>query len=110
LNTQVVQAAVVEAYRRDPLVHGAMSVRTYRSLLRTRDGVVARSADVRVPVLMLSGEADRIVSTDAAHRWFDRLTCEKRSVAFPGSYHELHHEPVRADVLQMVRDWVLAHG
>ena len=74
-----------------------------------RDDVLARSAELRVPVLMLYGDADRIVSTDAAHRWFDRLTCEKRSAVFPGSYHELHHEPVRDGVVQMVRDWVLAH-
>ncbi|MEK7746580.1 MAG: polyprenyl synthetase family protein [Elusimicrobiota bacterium] len=50
------------------------------------------------------------VSVEAARRWFERLRCVKRSVLFPGCYHELHHEPVRDEVLQLVHDWTLADG
>ena len=99
---------VVQAYQTDPLVHSAMSARTYQSILQSRDDALRRAETIRVPVLLLYGTEDRMISVGAAQRWFDRLRCEKRCVAFPGCFHELHHEPVQGDVSQLVRDWVLA--
>ena len=102
--------SVADAYRADPFVHNAMSVRTYRSVLRTKDLVFAHAGALRVPVLLLCGAEDRIISVAQAQRWFDQLTCEKRRVMFPGCYHELHHEPIRDEVFQLVREWVLTKG
>ena len=102
--------SVADAYRMDPLVHNAMSARSYRSILRTRDLAFAHAGALRVPVLLLCGAEDRIISVAEARRWFDQLTCEKRLVMFPHCYHELHHEPVRDEVLQLVREWVLSKG
>jgi alpha-beta hydrolase superfamily lysophospholipase len=101
---------VVEAYRRDPLVHNAMSAGTYRSLKRWQREVMARPADVHAAVLLLCGAEDRVVSIEAARRWFDGLTGEKRSVVFPGGFHELHHEPVRDEVARLIAEWVLSEG
>lgn len=102
--------AVVEAYRNDPLVHTSLSARTYRSMTRTRDDLMARAGMLRIPVLMLSGGADRIVSVDAAQRWLALVNCEKRSVRFPDCYHELHHEPVRDEVIRLTGEWILPHA
>lgn len=99
---------VIEAYRSDPLVHASVSARTYRSILRTRDAIVARAGLLRVPVLMLSGGDDRIVSVEVAQRWFERVGCSKRAANFPGAYHELHHEPVWPEVSRQICAWVLA--
>ena len=99
--------AIVEAYRNDPLVHASLSARTYRSLTRTKNEVMQRAGTLRVPVLMLLGSADRIVSVDAARRWFALLPGEKRSVVFPECYHELHHEPVRDEVIRLTCEWIL---
>ena len=101
---------VVQAYRTDPLVHGSMSVRTYYSVSRTRDEVCARAHTLQLPVLLLCGTADRIISVPQAQRWFDRLTCEKRSVIFPDAYHELHHETVRAEAARLVLEWIETHA
>jgi len=102
--------AVVEAYRTDPLVHHAMSARTYHSMLRARDAAMQCAARLQVPVLLLCGSADRIISVAAARRWFDRLRTEKSFVLFPESYHELHHEPVKDEVQRHVLAWILAAG
>ena len=99
--------AVVQGYRTDPLVHHTMSARTYCAILRAKDRAFDGTASVRRPVLMVTGSGDRIVSLDAAHRWFDLLAGEKQEVSFPDAYHELHHEPVRGEVLRLVGDWVL---
>ncbi|MBI4341394.1 MAG: alpha/beta fold hydrolase [Candidatus Omnitrophica bacterium] len=100
--------AVVDAYRQDPLVHNTMSARCYWSLIRTRDEAQAHPERVRVPTLLLYGTADRIVSTAVAQRWFDQLACDKQCVVFPDAYHELHHEPVRPEVLRRIAAWSLA--
>ncbi len=102
--------AVVQAYRTDPLVHSAMSVRSYDSLLRAQDDVFVRAGALHIPVLLLCGSADRVVSVEAAQRWFGLLRCEKRCVVFPDAYHELHHETVRDDVLRLIGDWALQGG
>jgi len=99
--------SVVAAYRSDPLVHNVMSAGAYWAIRRTSDEVVALAQTVQVPILLLTGGADRIVSVEAAQRWFDRLTCEKQSRMFPECYHELHHEAVFNDVVRLVRDWTL---
>ncbi|MBI3321651.1 MAG: lysophospholipase [Candidatus Omnitrophica bacterium] len=97
---------VVEAYRTDPLVHGFMSARTYRAILQARNDVLKRTAPLAVPTLLLCGLADRIISVEVAQRWFDQLACKKRRVIFPDAAHELHHEPIRTDVIRLVREWV----
>lgn len=100
--------AVTEAYRKDPLVYRAMSAGTYSALLRRRDEAMAGAGRLRVPALLLLAEEDRVVSVEAARRWFAQVPGEKRVVEFPDCYHELHHEPVREEVVRLVADWVLA--
>lgn len=102
------EPGVAAAYRTDPLVHGAMSVRSYCSIIQASDEAVRQAEALRTPILLLTGASDRIISVAAAQRWFNRLVCDKRQVVFPDCYHELHHEAVRAEVLQLVREWVLA--
>ena len=102
--------AVVQGYRADPLVHHVMSARTYVAILAAKDLALEGTAAIRRPVFMLTGGEDRIVSVAVARRWFDRLSGEKQQVAFPGAYHELHHEPAREEVIRLVADWVLGAG
>lgn len=98
--------AVAAAYQADPLVHNVMTAGSYCSILRTRDDVMAQAAALTVPVLLLLGSADRVVSVAMAQRWFERLRCHKRLVVFPDAYHELHHEGVRAEVLRLAQRWM----
>ena len=101
--------AVQQAYLADPLTHHAMSVRTYWSLQRAKDEAFERAPALRVPVLLLCGTGDRIISVARAQQWFERVGCLKRRVMFPGGYHELHHEAARDEVLRAVRDWTLTN-
>jgi len=98
---------VVRAYRADPLVHGRMSARTYQALLRARTLAQAQARLVRAPVLLLLGEADRIISLRAARSWFERLQAPRALRVFAEARHELHHEPVREEVIRLLADWTL---
>ena len=102
--------AVETAYRADPLVHQAISVRTYWSLQHAKVDAFERAPALHAPTLLLCGTDDRIISVERAQQWFGRLTCPKRCVMFPGAYHELHHDAVREEVMRAVRDWTLADG
>jgi len=100
---------VVRAYRTDPLVHNRMSARTYCDILHAKDEAFARAASLTIPTLLLCGAQDRIISVDATQRWFAQVPCEKKSIVFPNTYHELHHEPVQHEVLQLIHGWILQH-
>lgn len=100
--------AVVKAYREDPLVHGTITAATYRGTISLRDHVMRKAAQLKTPTLLLTAGTDRIVSVEAERRWYAKLTCEKRQREFPDSFHELHHETVREEVFDLIREWVLA--
>lgn len=97
---------IVRSYQNDHLVHNRMSARCYRSILKTRDEILANPASVSVPTLLMVGEGDRVVSVDTARGWFEALSCPKRLVAFPDAYHELHHEPVRPAIIKELVAWM----
>ncbi|MBI2093308.1 MAG: lysophospholipase [Candidatus Omnitrophica bacterium] len=100
-------AAVVAAYRQDPLVHNRMSARTYRSIQEVRGVVLEKAASITIPTLLLCGSEDRIVSVPKAQEWFRSLTCKRHFELLPMSRHELHHEAVRDQVLTWIADWTL---
>lgn len=98
---------IVQAYRTDPLVHNAMSARTYCTFLEARAKAMRQACACSTPLLMLCGERDRMISVNAARRWFDQVQSEKRCVIFPGCYHELHHEAVQNEVVRVIANWIL---
>jgi alpha-beta hydrolase superfamily lysophospholipase len=102
--------AIVHAYRTDPLNHNRMSARAYEGILQAERQALQRADEIGVPTLLLYGEGDRIVSTKVAQQWFEALQCPKHMVGFPASYHELHHEAVRGDVLRLVREWITSRS
>ena len=99
-------AEVVRAYQADPLVHNKMSARCYRSIVNTRDAILAHPEQVKLPTLLLCGLSDRIISIATARMWFNQLTCNKRIVEFPDAYNELHHEQlIRQRVIDELSSW-----
>jgi len=93
---------VIQAYRRDRLVHQQMSFRTYHATLRMRNELLATARQLRVPTLLLCGDQDRLISVKAAFVWFERLTCPKNGIIFPGGYHELHHDGLLETIVRLI--------
>ncbi len=99
--------AVGAAYVADPLVHRRATAGFYRSLRAAQAIVMAEAGRLRVPLLVLQGDADRIVDPKAAGELVARLTCEHEYEVLPGYYHELLNEPVaeRGRVLALIDGW-----
>lgn len=103
--------AVVAAYEEDPYVHHkAMNARTGGQLSNAIDWLQAHLGDVRTPLLVMHGGADRLTDPEGS-----RLVDAKVSSAdmtlriFDGLYHEILNEPESDDILDEIVAWLDAH-
>jgi alpha-beta hydrolase superfamily lysophospholipase len=65
------------------------------------------AAAVRVPMLLLHGEDDRICPVAGSRNFFEQLTVTQRELhTYPGLRHEIFNEPERAAVLGDLIGWI----
>ena len=103
--------AVVAAYEADPLVfHGKMPAGTGAALIKTSKGFPARLPSLTIPLLVVHGSADALVSVEAG-RMAHRLagSADKTLHVYDGLFHEVFNEPQKDKVLGDVRAWLDAH-
>ncbi|QRK04388.1 lysophospholipase [Archangium violaceum] len=101
---------VVAHYLGDPLVHRRCSVRWAAEALDAGEWVKAHAADLRLPLLMLHGEEDRINTAAGTRRFFESVSLADKALHLvPGGYHEPHSDPGYEQVLQRVEDHLLSH-
>jgi alpha-beta hydrolase superfamily lysophospholipase len=102
--------AVVRKFREDPLVfHGRFPVRTGAEILRAGEVARQRFAEVRVPLLILHGTADRVAVAEASQALYVQAeAADKQLRLYDGLYHEVLNEPEREQVLADLIAWVHA--
>jgi len=101
--------SIVEAYRTDPLVHNRISARLYRETIGRGRQLIARAPRLRVPFLLLHGEADGLVDPRGSRAFFARATAPGRAFkTYPGLYHEIFNEPERERVFEDILAWLNA--
>ncbi len=106
--------AVVAAYMNDPLVYsGKTTARLGCEMLAAMRRVEREAARITVPILLLQGSEDRLVSPEGAamlHRTAG--SSDKTLKVYDGLHHEIYNEPERDAVLADVEAWLrnrLAH-
>jgi len=98
---------VVQAYRDDPLVHRRVTARWGTETLAAVDRVRARASEIRMPLLVLHGEADKINSVEGSRELFDMASStDKQLIVYPGGYHEPHNDLDRERVASDVIEWI----
>lgn len=99
--------AAVQAYRTDPLVHGRASVRWGAECLAELAWVKQHAANLKLPLLIIHGEADRI-NLVAGSRWLfaQAMATDKTLLTYPGGYHELHNDLDHAQVVNDIGQWL----
>lgn len=104
--------AVVHAYDTDPLNYrGKIPVRTLAELVDTAEKLPDRLGDLRLPILVLQGTADRLVPLSASRLVHDRVSSPDRTLRlYEGLYHEVFNEPERDQVLADLCDWLERHA
>jgi alpha-beta hydrolase superfamily lysophospholipase len=84
---------VGRTYMADPLVHQRATACFAHAFGRAQAEALAGAPSLRVPLLILQGDADRVVDPSGAQTIASRLTNEHELVMLPGYYHELLNEP-----------------
>jgi alpha-beta hydrolase superfamily lysophospholipase len=100
-------AAVVQAYRSDPLVHDRISGRLARFIADEGEEVRARASGWKVPTLLLYAGDDHIVDPKGSRAFAAAAPAEMvTSKCFDGLYHEIFNERDAEPVYEALRQWL----
>ncbi|EOM77022.1 alpha/beta hydrolase [Rhodococcus rhodnii] len=101
-------AAVVTAYREDPLVHhGLVPAGIAAGLLRASESFPARLSELTLPVLVQHGSDDTLAPVSAAELIRDGAGSQDLTVLiYDGLYHEVFNEPEQETVLGDLVEWL----
>jgi acylglycerol lipase len=99
--------AVIAAYNADPLVHDRISARLGLDLITIGDWVLQNAARFPVPLLLVVGSKDTLISAPAVGKFaqaapVDNITFKE----WDGHYHETHNETQKEQVLQYMVEWL----
>lgn len=97
---------VVEAYVHDPLVHSRISVRLFSGISESGVWAAEHAANFPIPLLLMHGTADRIISPGAARAFAERAGKKVTWRGWEGWYHEIHNEPQGTRVLKVMTGWM----
>lgn len=103
--------AVVTAYDADPLVYrGNVRARMGYSIVDVSRKVRNRLSELKLPVLILHGSADRICPVIGSQMVFDGVgSTDKTLKIYPELFHEIHNEPQKETVLADIVNWLDQH-
>jgi alpha-beta hydrolase superfamily lysophospholipase len=103
---------VVEANRRDPLVHhDAIPARTGAQLLAAMARIEAKRASIMLPVLVFHGTADKLTEPDGSRKFDANVGSTDRTLLMvEGSYHETLNDLDRDRVIRALIDWTLVRA
>ena len=97
---------VVEAYRRDKLVHEFASLGFGLDALEAIDRVVAGAVGLTVPMLVIHGGEDALAYASGAHELAALTPALSTLRVYDGLFHEIHNEPEQEQVFADVLAWL----
>ncbi len=100
---------VVHAYATDPLVHEKITARLFTVIHDNGEWALAHAADLKVPMLLMHGSADRLTSCEASREFAAHAGNLLTLRVWDGLFHEIHNEPIQAAVFKVMTDWIGAH-
>lgn len=101
---------VVKAYQEDPMVHSRANARLGTELISTAEWIQQHAGELRVPMLLIQGQLDRICRPSDSHRFYERVTFrDKEHIEYPGGFHEPHNDVEHERVMADVERWLVRH-
>jgi len=101
--------AVVSAYENDPLVHDKISARLFISIYESGLWALEHAAEFPIPLLLMHGSADRVTSCEASKEFAEKAGSKATFKMWDGWFHEIHNEPEKAKVIQVMLGWLGKH-
>jgi len=97
---------VIEAYRNDPLVHEQGTMRMGKCMLETILLTFDRAHEIELPLLIMHGTEDRITYSSGSEKLSGLIPGECTLQLWRGLYHELHNEPEKDEVFELLKNWL----
>ncbi|CAF3487820.1 unnamed protein product, partial [Rotaria sp. Silwood2] len=99
--------AVVEAYRKDPLVHDRWTASTVTIFMEV--GVLLEKTILEAPwpLLIQHGDADTVTPISGIRKWVrNRVRGDARFKEWSGHFHELHNDLGKEEILMDAINWI----
>jgi alpha-beta hydrolase superfamily lysophospholipase len=104
-------AALARAYDEDPLTFHTATARWYTETRIAQERALAKATSIDMPLYVVVGTADRLVKTEAARSFFDRVSSsDKTWDERAGLFHEVLNEPEWRGIADKLGEWILAHA
>jgi alpha-beta hydrolase superfamily lysophospholipase len=103
---------VQKAYDADPLNNKNATARWATEAMAAQEALVAEAPQLKLPVLLIAGEADRVAAAPQARVVFDRFGSTDKTIhMLAGQYHEVLNEPPadRQRTIAEIAEWLRAH-
>lgn len=97
---------VVEAYRKDPLVHDRISSRMFTEWQAASADILARAGAIRVPFLILAGTADALIDPEGSTALHEKAPALSELHLLEGRYHEPFNDRDSDEVFRLIARWL----
>jgi alpha-beta hydrolase superfamily lysophospholipase len=101
--------AVVDAYIKDPVVHGKVTTAAGMDLLEAADFLNTYAGKMPVPTLIMHGSDDFLTSQPASEAFAKRVEGDITYRKWDGLYHEIHNEPEKEQVFAALLTWLTTY-
>jgi alpha-beta hydrolase superfamily lysophospholipase len=103
---------LARAYDADPLSFKTVTARWFTETSAAQDAAIAAAPKLRMPLYVVVGGADGVVSVPRARAFFDAVgSTDKTWDAREGLFHEVLNEPSAGrQIADRLAEWVLAHS
>lgn len=98
----------VRKYDEDPLNYrGKLPARTGAELFQTMDRIQAGMHAIKLPILIMHGTADSLVSVESSHLLHEKVASQDKTLKlYDGLYHEILNEPEKEEVMGDILEWL----
>lgn len=100
---------VIRRYTQDPLVHDRVSLRFGRVMLEAIDWAFAHAAEFSLPLLLMHGREDALAYPRGSEQFASLAPQGVTLKLWDGLCHELHNEPQREAVFDLLAGWLDSH-
>ena len=99
--------SIIEMYRKDPLVFRHATVRWFTEILKTHEQVIALASNVKIPLLMMHGADDAVVSLQALNSFYHGISSKNKTIKrYKGMLHEILNEIGKEKVYKDMYNWI----
>jgi alpha-beta hydrolase superfamily lysophospholipase len=99
-------AAVVSAYKNDPLVHDRLSSMLGIGSLEAGKFLYRYKGEINTPTLLLHGSEDKTTNPEGTITFYHNTTGNRTLKIFSNLFHEIHNEPEQKEVFAYISYWL----